>query len=67
MPIRYLCPGCKKTLNMKIGFDAVNEIGRKHCHGCGDNQDNLTVVDSIACDEAIRRANKSRKRVRSND
>lgn len=56
MSIKYLCSGCCVLLKMS-GFDAVNEVGRKYCEGCGGNDDDLTVVDADECDEAIKRWN----------
>jgi len=56
MSISYLCQRCAELLGM-TGFDAVNEVGRKFCEGCGDNQDNLICVDSYKCDESIRMHN----------
>lgn len=53
MVIKYLCPKCSKLLGM-TGFDAVNEVGRKNCEGCGGNDDNLIVVDACECDRKIR-------------
>ena len=43
------------------GFAAVNEVGRKYCEGCGDNEDNLVCVNGDECAEAIRKANKKAK------
>lgn len=56
MPIKYLCLRCSKVLNLS-GFDAVNKIGRKYCEGCGNNDDNLLVVDANECDCAINNIN----------
>lgn len=56
MTIKYLCYNCAKLLNLS-GFDAVNEVGRKHCEGCGDNQDNLTVIGAEECNRAIEQWN----------
>lgn len=52
MSIRYLCPRCSELLNL-TGIEAVNEVGRKNCEGCGDNEDNLISVDTKDCDDAI--------------
>ncbi len=57
MLITYLCTKCSKLLNLK-GFDAVNEVGRKYCEGCGDNNNNLIVVDNYKCMDAISKYNK---------
>lgn len=57
MAISYLCPRCAAELGL-TGFRAANEVGRKYCVGCGDNQDNLIVVDEYECDEKIQRWNK---------
>lgn len=57
MSISYLCYDCAKKLNMH-GFDAVNEVGRKNCEGCGDNEANLIVVDADICATAIYVVNK---------
>lgn len=54
--ISYLCEDCSKLLDIS-GFDAVNEVGRKYCEGCGNNEDNLTVVDKEECDKAIKAHN----------
>ena len=55
--ISHLCYDCAKQLKIK-GFAAVNEVGRKHCGGCGDNDDNLVCVDKIKCDMKIRKWNR---------
>ena len=60
MSIKYLCYDCSKLLKLK-GFDAVNEVGRKHCEGCGDNDDCLVVVNAAKCDKAISKYNKKVK------
>lgn len=52
MSIEYLCYDCAKLLNM-TGFDAVNEVGRKRCVGCGGNDDNLIVVNKREADQLI--------------
>jgi len=39
------------------GFNAVNEVGRKYCFGCGSNEDNLTVVDREDCILAVQKLN----------
>jgi hypothetical protein len=39
------------------GPAAVNEVGRKNCEGCGDNEDNLVVVDAKECDLQIKQWN----------
>ncbi len=52
MSIELLCSRCSKLLNLS-GFDAVNEVGRKHCVGCGNNEDDLVVVNKRECDAAI--------------
>lgn len=52
MAIEYLCESCAKTLKLK-GFSAVNEVGRKHCVGCGNNDDDLLVINKRDCDKAI--------------
>ena len=57
MSISYLCQDCAKKLKMK-GFNAVNEVGRKHCEGCGDNDDYLIVVDKDKCDRKIDKYNR---------
>ena len=41
--IIYLCPDCRKKFKMS-GFHAVNEVGRKSCEECGDNEDHLHVI-----------------------
>jgi len=43
--IDYLCNKCSELLELD-GFHTVNEVGRKRCGKCGDNGDNLVVVDS---------------------
>ena len=53
MSIAYLCPDCKRKVKMD-GFDAVNEVGRKSCLHCGDNKDNLVVVDRGELEQAIK-------------
>lgn len=57
MGVKLLCSTCSDLLKLK-GFSAVNEVGRKFCEGCGNNQDNLVVVDAIKCDKAIKKYNK---------
>lgn len=41
--IKYICTECSKIIYL-TGFYAVNEVGRKYCDICGDNDDNLMVV-----------------------
>lgn len=64
MSIKYLCPDCAAYLKMS-GPPARNEVGRKSCESCGDNQDNLIVVGADECDRAIEEklAQKPRKRM----
>ena len=57
MAISYLCHDCVILLCLN-GFDATNEVGRKYCEGCGNNEDNLVVVDADICDVAISMTNK---------
>jgi hypothetical protein len=58
MGVCYLCPVCAETLSLH-GFDTVNEVGRKHCEGCGENKyDNLMCVDEYECGEQIKKYNK---------
>lgn len=56
MAISYLCPKCSNLLQI-TGLDAVNEVGRKYCEGCGANDDNLISVDAIKCNENIKHWN----------
>lgn len=40
MAIFYICRQCSEETEIRALFDAVNEVGRKSCEFCGDNQDN---------------------------
>ncbi len=57
MSIRYVCFDCGEKLNLS-GFEAVNEVGRKQCDSCGDNQNRLYVVDTIKYNKGVNRHNK---------
>lgn len=61
MSIKYLCPICKEKLKISSYGFAVNEVGRKNCEGCGDNQDNLFIVDAYSCEKAIEKYNERNK------
>lgn len=52
MAIEYLCSDCAELLKLSR-FTAVNEIGRKYCVGCGNNDDDLLVINKRDCDKAI--------------
>jgi hypothetical protein len=45
------------------GPAAVNEVHRKNCEGCGDNRDNLVVVDAEECDLKIKQWNEENTNV----
>jgi hypothetical protein len=45
MEIKYLCLACSDLLKLR-GPRAVNEIGRKSCASCGDNEDNLIIINA---------------------
>ena len=55
MSIEYLCKHCVGVFNLK-GFDAVNEVGRKYCAGCGNNDDDLLVVSEGEYNTALQEA-----------
>ena len=57
MSIKYLCQDCAKLLKLN-GFDAVNEVGRKCCEGCGNNEDYLIVVSADKVEAAIAKWNR---------
>ncbi len=58
MSIKYLCYDCNEIFRLN-GFDAVNEVGRKYCERCGNNEDDLVVVDGDEYD--IVKATEERK------
>lgn len=60
MSICYLCYDCAKLLKMN-GTSAVNEVGRKYCEGCGDNEDHLITVDAAKCDRKITKWNRKHR------
>lgn len=61
MSIKYLCFDCAKLLDVRNRLSAVNEVGRKHCEGCGWNRDNLVVIDADECDSKIAEWNRAHK------
>ena len=62
--IKYLCRNCAVLLRI-TGPDAVNEVGRKFCEGCGDNRDCLIVVDAEECIAKINKYNETNELDRS--
>lgn len=43
--ICYLCKDCSQKLGQLHTPSVINEVGRKSCYGCGDNEKALDVYD----------------------
>ncbi len=52
MSVKYACFNCRKILKVS-GFNAVNEVGRIYCDGCGTNEDSLEVINESEFNIAI--------------
>ncbi len=51
--MRYVCNTCEAILNLQ-GYPVANEIGRKFCDRCDDNEDNLSSVSTDDFNNAVR-------------
>jgi hypothetical protein len=45
-----------------LGFRATNEVGRKYCFMCNDNDDNLIVVDKQELQDKLEKQKENAKR-----
>lgn len=59
MVVKYLCASCCKILHVESNGIGTNEVGRKFCEACGDNDDRcMHVLDEDKYHSIIDRARK---------
>lgn len=58
--IAYLCPDCSDKLQLTHIKSVYNEVGRKRCYGCDNNNDNLDAHTKEDIEKLIEQYNISR-------